>query len=152
MAKLHLHFTIPVPIFELLHKSPVKTNNMPFKFEKLEIWNLAMNLAEDIHLITRKFPKEELFNLASQFNRAGDSIALNISEGSIGQSNKEQRKFLSYSIRSIAESVCCMYKAFRRSYISQSEFTDLYQKAEILFRKTNAFRNTLVIPGTNTKK
>ncbi|MEP6793234.1 MAG: four helix bundle protein [Saprospiraceae bacterium] len=122
---------------------------MSFKFEKLQIWNLAMDLAEDIHVITRKFPKEEMFNLTSQFKRAGDSIALNISEGSIGQSNKEQRKYLSYSIRSIAESVCCMHKAIRRAYISKAELTDLYQKAEVLFVKTNAFRNTLIIPGEN---
>jgi four helix bundle protein len=78
---------------------------MPFKFEKLEIWNLALQFAHDVHIITRKFPKEELFNLTSQFKRAADSVSLNIAEGSIGQSDPEQRKFVGYAIRSIAECV-----------------------------------------------
>lgn len=70
---------------------------MPFKFEKLEIWNLAIYFANDVHLLTRKFPKDEMFSLSSQFKRAADSIALNISEGAIGQSNAEQVFMLCYS-------------------------------------------------------
>lgn len=67
---------------------------MPFKFEKLDIWKLAIDYADDVHLLTRTFPKDEMFNLSSQFKRAADSISLNISEGSIGQSNLEQKRFL----------------------------------------------------------
>ena len=50
---------------------------MPFKFEKLEIWKLAIEFADEVHLLTRKFPKEEIFSLTSQFKRAADSISLN---------------------------------------------------------------------------
>ena len=39
-----------------------------------------------------KFPKEKRFNLTDQFNRSSDSVALNISEGSIGQTDREQTK------------------------------------------------------------
>ncbi len=63
-----------------------------FKFEKLKIWQKAMDFGEDIDEISDSFPKKEMFNLSSQIRRASDSIALNISEGSIGQSNPEQRK------------------------------------------------------------
>ena len=56
---------------------------MPFKFEKLEIWQLAIEYADDVHTLTRKFPKEEIFSLTAQFKKAADSISLNISEGSI---------------------------------------------------------------------
>jgi four helix bundle protein len=94
------------------------TNTMPFKFEKLEIWKLALNFADDIHNLTRTFPKDETFSLTSQFKRAVDSISLNISEGSIGQSNPEQIKFLGYAIRSIAECVNCLYLARKRNYIT----------------------------------
>jgi hypothetical protein len=38
---------------------------MSFKFEKLEVWNLSIELANDIHLLTRKFPKEEMFSLTT---------------------------------------------------------------------------------------
>ena len=60
---------------------------MKFKFEKLIIWQRAMDFGEDINVIAYKFPKEEIYNLSSQIRRAADSIALNISEGAIAQSN-----------------------------------------------------------------
>jgi four helix bundle protein len=62
---------------------------MHFKFEKLIIWQKAMDFGENIFQLSYKFPKDEIFNLSSQIRRAVDSIALNISEGSIGQSNPE---------------------------------------------------------------
>ena len=72
---------------------------MPFKFEKLEVWKLSIDLADDIHNLTRSFPKEEIFSLTSQMKRAADSISLNIAEGFTGQSDPEQLKFLGYSLR-----------------------------------------------------
>jgi four helix bundle protein len=116
---------------------------MPFKFEKLEIWRLAIDFADEIHILTRKFPKEELFSLTSQFKRAADSISLNIAEGSIGQSDPEQNKFIGYAIRSLAECVNCLYLSIRRKYIIQIEFDLFYKKAEILIAKMNTFRNGL---------
>nr|MBP6431019.1 four helix bundle protein [Ferruginibacter sp.] len=80
---------------------------MAFKFEKLEVWKLAIDLADEIHWLTRDFPKEEMFSLTSQIKRAADSISLNISERSTGQSNAEQKSFLSYSQRSCLEVVNC---------------------------------------------
>lgn len=56
---------------------------MSFKFEKLRIWQLSMDYAEDIYTLSENFPKTEIYNLTSQIRRAVDSIALNIAEGSI---------------------------------------------------------------------
>ncbi|AKA33883.1 S23 ribosomal protein [Flagellimonas lutaonensis] len=64
-----------------------------FKFEKLHIWQDAMDKGEKIDSLTVDFPKKELYNLSSQICRAMDSVALNISEGSIIQSTPEFRKF-----------------------------------------------------------
>lgn len=60
-----------------------------FKFEKLIIWQKAMDFGEDIDALAKIFPGNELYNLSSQIKRAADSIALNISEGAIGQTNPE---------------------------------------------------------------
>ncbi|KAF2516260.1 four helix bundle protein [Flavobacterium salilacus subsp. salilacus] len=114
-----------------------------FKFEKLQVWDLAMDFGERIHDISVTFPSKELYNLQSQINRAVDSIALNISEGATGNTNPEFRKFLTYSIRSIAEVVCCLFKAKRRNYISEEIFETLYSEAFILMNKTAALRNSL---------
>ncbi len=116
---------------------------MSFKFEKLQIWQKAMELGENVNKMTDSFPKKELYNLSSQIRRAADSIALNISEGSILQSGPEYRKFLSYSIRSLAEVVTCLYKAKYRNYISETEFKTNYDDCFNLMNMMIAFRNSI---------
>lgn len=114
---------------------------MSFKFEKLIIWQNAMNFGEDIFKISQSFPKTEMYNLTSQINRAVDSIALNISEGAIEQSKPEFRKFLGYAIRSLAEVVTCLHKAKRRNYITNEEFDKYYQNSYNLMNMMISFRN-----------
>ena len=87
---------------------------MGFKFEKLEVWKEAIELANEIHILSRAFPKEEMFSLTSQIKRAADSISLNIAEGSTGQSGPEQRRFLGYTQRSALEVVNCFFLAVKR--------------------------------------
>jgi four helix bundle protein len=67
---------------------------MAFKFEELNVWQRSLEFTFQIHQVTQAFPKEELFILTSQIKRAADSVALNIAEGSTGQSNPEFQKFL----------------------------------------------------------
>ena len=116
---------------------------MQFKFEKLIIWQKAMDYGEIIHQLAYKFPKEELYNLSSQIRRAVDSIALNISEGAIGQSNPEFKKFIGFSIRSLAEVVTCLHKSYRRNYISEKEFLELYEYAFNLMNMMVAFKEKI---------
>ena len=102
-----------------------------------------MDLAEDIYMFSEKFPKSEMFNLTAQIRRAADSIALNISEGSILQSKPEIRKFLGYAIRSLAEVVTCIHKAKRRNYIDELQFDKYYQECFHLMNMIIGFRNKL---------
>ena len=112
-----------------------------FKFEKLVIWQMAMDFGEDIFKLSFKFPKEEIYNLSSQIRRAVDSVALNISEGSIGQSASEHKRFIGFSIRSLAEVVTCLHKARRRGYISDEEFKSHYDFAFNLMNMMISFRD-----------
>ena len=114
-----------------------------FKFENLRIWQNAMEYGEKINDISNKFPRKELFNLSSQIIRAADSIALNISEGSIGQSNPEQKKFIGYSVRSLSEVVTCLHKARIRKYISEDEFCNIYEHSFKLMNMLNAFKDNI---------
>lgn len=116
---------------------------MEFKFEKLTIWQKSMDFGESINTMAYKFPKEEIFNLSSQIRRAVDSIALNISEGSIGQTNLEFKKFMGYSIRSLAEVITCLHKAKRRAYISEEEFLKHYEFAFNLMNMMVAFKDKI---------
>jgi four helix bundle protein len=116
---------------------------MPFKFESLRVWQLSLDLADEIHLLTRDFPKEEMFSLTHQIKKASDSINLNIIEGSTGQSNEEFRRFLNYSIRSGHEVVGCLYLAHRRKYINDEQFKRLYDFLDSLIKSIQALRNSL---------
>ncbi|GAB2490213.1 four helix bundle protein [Algoriphagus taiwanensis] len=114
-----------------------------FKFEKLRIWHTSMGFGELIFEASSKFPSDEKFNLISQIRRAADSIALNIAEGSTGQSTKEFRKFTGYSLRSLAEVVTCLHKARRRKYLTEAKFSNFYSQAYALMNSMGAFRATL---------
>lgn len=116
---------------------------MSFKFERLIIWQKSMNFGEEIHCLSDTFPQKEIYNLTSQINRAADSIALNIAEGSILQSSAEFKKFLGYSIRSLAEVVTCLYKAEKRNYCDKEKFNKLYNDSFNLMNQIIAFRNQL---------
>ena len=91
---------------------------MAFKFENLEVWNMAIDLADEVDKSVSDFPKIEMYSLATQLKRAADSVVLNIAEGSTWQSKLEFIRFLNYSLRSAIEVVSCLFIAKRRSYIS----------------------------------
>jgi four helix bundle protein len=115
---------------------------MAFKFENLRVWELAINLSAEISGLVKTFPTEERFVLSSQIQRAADSVALNIAEGSTGQSNAEFKKFLGYSIRSGIEVVTCLYLGKKRNIINEDDFSRLYASYEGLVIKIQALRNS----------
>lgn len=116
---------------------------MAFKFEKLRVWEMAIDLTLEVNVLVKKFPPEEKFVLAQQMQRAADSVALNIAEGSTGQSNPEFKKFLGYSIRSGIEVVSCLYIGNKRKIINQSDFQKLYESYDSLITKLQALRNSI---------
>jgi four helix bundle protein len=62
-------------------------------YRDLDVWNVAMDLAESCYRITRRFPKDELFGMTSQIRRAGGSIPANIAEG---QGRDHTKEFLNH--------------------------------------------------------
>lgn len=116
---------------------------MGLKFEKLEVWKRALEFGYRIHELTRGFPKEELYILTSQIKRAADSVALNIAEGSTGQSNAEFKQFLGYAIRSAIEVAACLFIGKRRSMIAEKDFESLYQEAQEIIRMLQALRKAI---------
>ncbi len=71
--------------------------------KQLEVWQIAMDLAEQSYRITRSFPREELFGLTSQIRRAAVSVPANIAEGQGRANTKEFLHFLSIARGSLME-------------------------------------------------
>jgi four helix bundle protein len=117
---------------------------MPFKFEKLEVYQLALNYIDLTYDLASQLPKSEDYNLKSQIVRAATSVALNIAEGSTGQSDAEQNRFLGMAVRSVLETVACLHIIRRRKFITNSALLDnIEENARILASKLHAFRNAI---------
>ena len=116
---------------------------MAFKFEKLEVWHEAVELSGLVNDLSEKFPAKELYVLSAQIKRAADSVALNIAEGSTGQTTLEFKKFLNYAIRSAIEVVSCLFVAKRRGIVSQDDFENIYQFADALVIRIQSLRNKI---------
>jgi four helix bundle protein len=117
---------------------------MAFKFEKLLVWQKAVELSFVVHELSRKFPKEELYILTSQIKRAADSVSLNIAEGSTGQSNAEFNRFLGMALRSDIEVVGCIFLAKKRKILAEEEFTRIYKICEEILMMIIPLRKSLI--------
>ena len=121
---------------------------MSYKFEQLEVWKLALDYLDLIYKLAELLPRGEDYNLKSQIIRAATSIALNIAEGSQGQSDAEQARFLGMAVRSLVETVACHKIIQRRGFIQDEILLNqAYENSQVLARKLQAFRKTL----SNTK-
>ena len=117
---------------------------MPFKFEKLEVWQLALEYIDSIYEIASQLPRSEEYNLKSQIIRAATSVALNIAEGSTGQTDIEQARFLGLSIRSLLETVACQHIIRRRKLITNAtQLGGVYARAETLVAKLHTLRKSI---------
>ena len=82
-------------------------NGRRYKFQRLQVYQLGLDHVGMVYRLTAIFPKSENLNLRSQLERASTSVVLNIAEGSTGQTDAEQARFLGLSLRSLMECVAC---------------------------------------------
>jgi four helix bundle protein len=119
-------------------------NAMAYKFEKLEVWQMALDYSDMLYALIDKLPYTENDNLKDQLRRAATSIGLNIAEGSTSSSDAEQARYIGHAIRSLIETVACQHYIKRRKYLQDlTLLRDTYQFSEKLFIKLQALRNTL---------
>jgi len=72
-------------------------------YRDLDVWKKARSLVKEVYLVTRKFPKEEMYGLMSQMRRCAVSIPSNIAEGYGRQFKKETIQFLHIARGSLFE-------------------------------------------------
>ena len=95
------------------------------RWQKLEVWKLADELAFQIYGATRSFPKEELYGVTSQLRRAALSIPTNVVEGYSRKGDKELAHFINISLGSLAETKYLTYFSNRLGYIKDEDYTKL---------------------------
>lgn len=72
-------------------------------YRDLKVWQAGMALAKASYLLTRRFPKAELFGLISQIRRAAVSIPANIAEGNGRENTGDYIQFLRIAQGSLKE-------------------------------------------------
>ncbi|MBI2595595.1 four helix bundle protein [Candidatus Daviesbacteria bacterium] len=117
-----------------------------YRFEKLEVWKMAVQYALAVYKLTRLFPKEELFGLTSQLKRAVISISSNIAEGSGSATIRDFCNFLDIAIKSTLETVSQLILAKELVYINEKDFNKLYEDSEILVKRIRTLKAYLKKP------
>lgn len=114
-----------------------------FRFEDLDIWHLAIEIAEMLFDIAGELEKKGLYRFAEQLRGAGISMPNNIAEGSGSTSKNEFIQFLNFARISIFENANMIIIFERRKLISQNMADNVLQKLDILSRKITTFKWTL---------
>jgi four helix bundle protein len=123
-----------------------------FGFEKLEVWQLAIDYSGDVYATTRTFPSDERFGLTNQVRRASVSISSNIAEGSGRSSRKDFARFVEIAFGSLLETVSQFTIAKRQGFIEQPDFDRLYAAAERLSRMLSGLKIALSLNLTLNHK
>jgi four helix bundle protein len=114
-----------------------------YKFQKLQVYQLALAYVDSVYELSKRLPERERFNVCSQIERAATSITLNIAEGSTGQSDAEQNRFLGLALRSYLETVACLDLIQLRAYVNSDSLVPVREQGHQLFIKLSAFRKSL---------
>jgi four helix bundle protein len=115
-----------------------------FRFERLDVWQKAVEFTDRVYAVTRKFPDHERFGLSSQMRRASVSIPSNIAEGSGRSSDKDSAHFVEIAYGSLMEVVSQTEVALRQSFLAPEARQDLYERAEQLARMLSGLKRSLL--------
>lgn len=108
-------------------------------YTSLDVWKEARVLANDTYLITKDFPKDEIFGLTSQMRRCAVSIPSNIAEGCGRNYPKDSIQFFFIARGSIYELETQLYIAFDQRYIETAVLNSSLIKIETTRKLLNGF-------------
>ena len=109
------------------------------RFEDIEGWQFARELTRLVYVATNgdKFSRD--FGLKDQIQRAAGSAMHNIAEGFDGGSNVEFARFLRYAQRSCTEVKSQLYAALDQQYITELQFSVIYEQASQTHQRIGGF-------------
>ena len=97
-------------------------------FKELKVWQKAYEFSLSVYLISKSFPREEVYGLTSQLRRATVSIGANIAEGCGRRSDGEFVRFLQIARGSSSEVEHHLLLARDLKFMPQSVYADLERK------------------------
>jgi four helix bundle protein len=115
---------------------------MAFSFEKLLVYQKAIDFADDVCRRTEQFPRGYGF-LVDQLNRAALSIAANIAEGNGRFTRPDRKNFFGIARGSVQECVPLLELAKRRGLLAEDAHVELKLRLEEIARMLSGLINGL---------
>ena len=94
-------------------------------FKELEVWIKSRAFVKEIYILTKDFPKEEVYGLSSQMRRSAVSVPSNFAEGYGRQYKKESLQFFHIARGSLYELETQLFIAADLLYLKDSKLTQM---------------------------
>jgi len=114
-------------------------------FRDLEIWQQSIRLVKKIYMVTKGFPRDELYGLISQMRRSAVSIPSNMAEGFARRHDREYRQFLFIALGSFAELSTQVTISRMLDYLNESATNEIQDEIEQLSKMTRSLTSKLNI-------
>jgi four helix bundle protein len=114
-----------------------------FRFQDLDIWKLAIEIADKLFDIADILHKGKFYRFAEQLRGSAMSMSNNIAEGSGSNFSKEFRQFLNIARRSTFENANILIILNKRKLLQETELNYLLEQLDILCRKITNFQKSL---------
>jgi len=115
-----------------------------FRFEDLEIWQLAKELAKDLFDLADNLENKKLFRFAEQLRASALSMPNNIAEGAGSFSKKDFYQFLNIAKRSTFENANMLIIFYEKGIIELAVKENFLEGLDKLSRKITAFQKQLL--------
>jgi four helix bundle protein len=115
-----------------------------FNFEKLDVWQKAIEFADLIYADTRSFTTGERFGLTTQLRRSAVSISSNIAEGSSRSSKVDFARFVEIAGGSVFEVVSRILCRAPSEFSDRCQFPKNLRRAEEESRMLSGLRRSLL--------
>jgi four helix bundle protein len=116
---------------------------MSLSFEKLEVYQLAEKLSDEIWDIVLKWDHFARETVGKQITTAADSVGANIAEGSGRGSYQDNRRFVRIARGSLYETRHWLRRAFRRKLLAEEQVQDLQPVIAELGLRLNAYLRSI---------
>ena len=112
-------------------------------YRDLKVWQLGMDVATAVYVLAREFPRQEIYGLTSQMQRAAVSIPANLAEGHARSTTKDFLRFVGIAQGSLAELETHLLLAERLDYSSPDRIAEMMLTLDELGRMLRALQKSL---------
>jgi four helix bundle protein len=114
-----------------------------FRFQDLRIWQLAIEIADELFNIANDLEQKRLYRFADQLRGSGMSMSNNIAEGSGSSSKKEFKQFLNMARRSTFENANILILLQKRGLMTEESLEKFLTQLDSLCRQITSFQKYL---------